>query len=70
LQFFINLIDNAIKYNHKNSRIKISFFDPYKNYLVEITDEGLGIAEKVLLLLFERFYKTIKPVQEKKAEAV
>ena len=39
--FFINLIDNAIKYNHKNSRIKISFFDPDKNYLIKITDKPI-----------------------------
>ena len=61
LQVFTNLIDNAIKYGKKSGgRIKISFFDMDENILVEITDDGPGIAQNDIPHLFERFYRVDK----------
>ncbi|MBN3034874.1 MAG: sensor histidine kinase [Bacteroidales bacterium] len=61
-QVLINLIDNAIKYGHKDegARTKISFFDMDENILVEVTDNGEGISPQDLPRIFERFYRTDK----------
>jgi len=61
-QVFTNLIDNAIKYRNEkaNPRVKITFYDMDENILVEVSDNGIGIAEENLPRLFERFYRVDK----------
>jgi len=58
---FINLLINAMKYNDKEEKtIKITFFDMDENYLIEITDNGIGIDSSHIPRLFERFYRVSK----------
>jgi two-component system phosphate regulon sensor histidine kinase PhoR len=57
-QVFQNLIDNSLKYGTSGGETKISLFDLGKDILVEVTDNGIGISEKHLSRLFERFYRT------------
>ena len=58
-QVLINLIDNAIKYgNEKDPYINISFYDFHESYLIEVTDNGIGIPESSIVRIFERFYRT------------
>ncbi len=59
-QVLINLVDNSIKYGKKNGRTSISIFPLFEQILVEVTDDGLGIEEKNLPRVFERFYRTDK----------
>jgi two-component system phosphate regulon sensor histidine kinase PhoR len=55
----INLVDNSIKYGKQNGIIEGSaYVIDGKKVLIEISDDGYGIAEEHLPRVFERFYRT------------
>lgn len=56
-QVLINLIQNSIKYGEENGSTAIKIFELHEQYLIEVTDDGIGIEEKHLSRLFERFYR-------------
>jgi len=55
-----NLIGNTIKYGKPGGKTSISFTDTGKQILVDISDTGIGIEEKNLPRIFERFYRVDK----------
>lgn len=58
-QVLINLIDNAIKYGDtEKGKINISIYDFHDYYLIEVSDNGIGIPEEFLYRVFERFFRT------------
>lgn len=59
-QVFVNLISNSFKYGKENGHTFIKLFELHNQVLVEITDDGIGIEEKNLPRLFERFFRTDK----------
>jgi two-component system phosphate regulon sensor histidine kinase PhoR len=59
-QVLTNLIVNSIKYGKPNGETVVRFYDMDKNILVEVKDNGIGIEQKHLPRLFERFYRVDK----------
>lgn len=59
-QAVINLIDNAIHYSEKDSKVKIISKMRKNSVHISVIDEGSGIETKHLTRLFERFYRVDK----------
>lgn len=62
---FLNLIDNAIRYNTKNGRVLISVFPiEAKPYIkVTISDTGVGIPQADIQKLFQKLHRGSNVVQ-------
>lgn len=59
-QVLVNLLSNAIKFNKENGEIKI-YAEPDKEFTkITVEDSGIGIPEKDIPRIFERFYRVDK----------
>ena len=59
-QTVINLVHNAIKFNHPGGKVTISARADGDSVTVSVSDTGIGIARDDLPRVFERFYKADK----------
>ena len=51
-------MDNAIKFSHSNSIIRIETTEKSDKVFVSVKDSGIGIPDDAQKLVFDRFYKT------------
>lgn len=56
-QVWLNLIQNAIKFSNDNDIIRISLMREENTLIIQITDNGVGIADEDKYRVFERFFK-------------
>ena len=59
-QVVMNIVSNAIKYTADGGTISVTAGVDGKNVFVRVSDNGVGIPEKDLPNLFERFYRVDK----------
>ncbi len=57
-QVLYNLVDNAIKFSHSDSSIKIETYEKHNKIFVSVKDSGIGIPKESIKQIWNRFYKT------------
>ena len=56
-RLFLNLLDNAVKYNRENGSVSITAANVGENYRIEISDTGAGITKVDEPKIFDRFFR-------------
>lgn len=59
-QVITNLVANSINYGNENGKTVVDIHDMDTKIMVELSDNGIGISEKYLPRIFERFYRVDK----------
>ena len=59
-QVIVNLLDNAIKHTPENTRVQVTVVRDASHIAFSVHDNGPGIPEEELSLVFDRFYTSAK----------
>ncbi|MDR1906201.1 MAG: GHKL domain-containing protein [Clostridiales bacterium] len=60
IELISNLVDNAIKYNYEGGTVHIKTEKTEEKIILTIKDDGIGIPQKYLNRVFERFFRADK----------
>jgi len=59
-RLFINLLENAIKYNRTGGRVAVELSPSTGEVVLQVDDTGIGIPATSIDRVFERFYRVDK----------
>ncbi|WP_259473400.1 sensor histidine kinase [Clostridium estertheticum] len=59
-RILLNLISNAIKFSNEGDEILVEFKDEDESFQISVKDNGIGIEEKNLGMIFDRFKQVDK----------
>lgn len=68
VELFATILGNAIKYSHPSSEVRVKAKKQDNNVVVDVIDQGIGIAEVDLLHIFDRFYRADQSRNKTSAE--
>ncbi len=57
-QIMYNLLSNSIKYLDKEGKVSVILKEDSNNVILKVIDNGIGIEEKYLPFIFDRFYRS------------
>ncbi len=59
-EMIFNLMDNAVKYNKPDGKVKVTVAASDRNVTLSVSDTGIGIPKSDISRVFERFYRVDK----------
>jgi signal transduction histidine kinase len=54
----VNLLSNAMKFSPREKEVKVKLYRDNGNAVFQVSDKGIGISQKEIPKIFERFYQS------------